>query len=81
MSREERASDDIIASFQESVKGIEEYLKDNKKKVQQLLPWITEASKDELQFVEDYFIQKYQVLPSLKRFLKDPVLISFDSTK
>ena len=81
MSQEERASDDIIASFQESVKDIEEYLKDNKKKVQQLLPWITEASKDELQFVEDYFIQKYQVLPSLKRFLKDPVLISFDSIK
>lgn len=81
MRKEERASDDFIASSEKDVKAIEAYLRDNKKKVDKLLPWVTEISKEELQFVEDYFISKYQVLPALKRFLKDPVLISFDSTE
>lgn len=79
MRTEERASDEFIFTTVDSIEQIQKYLKDNRKKVNNLLPWITEASEDELQFVEDYFINKYQVLPSLKSFLKDPILISFDN--
>lgn len=70
---------DEVDALQGQIEEVKTYLKENRSKVRTLLPWLTECTKEELKYMEDYFILRFQVFPSLKNFLKNPTLISYDS--
>ncbi len=62
-----------IDELQDQVDRLRETIKRDRKKVQHLLRWLTEATKEELEFVETYFITR-DVYKTLLDTLKNPVV-------
>lgn len=79
MRHERQMSEDEVQEVRSQIKELQLHLKTHRKLVNDKLCWLTEIPKSDRQYLEDYFILKYQVLPSLKNILKNPVLYSYDS--